>query len=240
MFTAIVYHNAIEPLLNDLVDSLVRSECDHNKFIFLNTHGDTTLGDKAMKKLPKSESFSIDVEQIDRRPINSAWKYIAKIAHDLKEDFLFLDADVVFFAKNGIDILYDEFLQKNCRVCGTLLHDHHGIKRALPPVIRERAGGLHCIGVAFFDQDIIEIATSIYSCPDTVPYDIWCKEHFLAHFSASYYQSQRVKDNVENLDFLAPDAFFHHGCKDSSLWELVKKTDHWAMLPQVIAPEPTL
>lgn len=238
MFIGICHHDAGWGLLKNLVDSLERCGCTHNCYVFVNTHGEPeTNADYIRERLPNSEFLSIDVEQRDRIPVNKTWAFFAKLAKERQEDWFFLDDDIVFFAKNAIDILYDEFIQKNCRMCGALHHDPAGIHEMLPPVIRERAGGLHSIGVAFYDKDILELTPSVYNCPDAIPYDVWCKDHFLANFSVSAYHQHRFCSNVVNLhELVFPEQFFHHGCKDDTLWKLVLEEDHWAEVPEAIAP----
>jgi hypothetical protein len=240
MFIGICHHDGGWNLTKILIDSLKRSECTHNHYVWVNTHGESdTHKEYVLDHLPNSEFHSINEPQIKCKPVNSAWKYLAELAKYREEDWMFLDNDMVFFAKNAIDILYDEFLQKNCRMCGVLHHDPQGIYETLPPVIRDRAGGLYSVGVAFYDRDIIDLCPSIYGCPKDVPYDIWCKDHLLANFSACAYGQHRKCHSLQDLSILDPSQFYHHGCKDESLWELVLSTDYWAEVPELIAPPET-
>lgn len=235
MFIAYVYYKGDTDKLENFLWSVERCECTHNKYLFLNTDGSENSETEMIKRIiPDAECVSINaLHQNWPGAVNESFIYVMEEAERRQEDFLFLDADCLVLGKNTFDIMYDEFLQKNCRTMGCLVQDIETIRDAMPEGLKERCGGMHTLGIAFYSWAIKDALGMIYNCPAHVSYDIWCKEGFLSYFSGTYYMNTPGRyENMDSLDSLGTCLLFH-GIKDDSLRELIESENFFSQTPVI-------
>lgn len=208
-------------LVVNLLKNLKHFKLNNNyEFVFLFTQKEEELSGKVKstisKVCPNNTIISLGLEQIYPAVVNLSFAYACQFAHELQRDFLFLEPDCIMLHELAFDCMYQEFLDKQGLISGQIAYDF------------KNAGGLYNNGVAVYDKDVIKHFKSIKICPPNIAFDLFCRYEFLTRLAPSQFiKCYTAIDNVENLhDVLNGSEVLFHGCKDTSLNDLVIKNDY--------------